>query len=192
MEDIVLENINKSFDEKSVLSGLSMRFCGGRTTCVMGRSGCGKTTLMRIIAGLEKPDSGTVTGVPEKVGYVFQEDRLCEDFSAVRNIRLVTGHSMHRHEIASVLERLGIDSADISRPVSEFSGGMKRRVALARAVCFRPDLLILDEPFKGLDGELKMKAIEFVKENTAGRTVICVTHDPAEAALLNSETAELK
>lgn len=183
MNDIVLQNVTKSFGGRSVLHDFSHCFPGGAVTCVGGPSGCGKTTLLHLIAGLLTPDSGGITGVPEKLAFVFQEDRLCGDFSAVSNIRLVCGRSKTPEEIREHLRELSLDG-DRKTPVRQFSGGMKRRVAIARAVCYDADCILMDEPFKGLDAELKKTVMDYVLKYTAGKTVVCVTHDPAEAAYL--------
>ncbi len=180
MKDLILDHVAKRFGGKTVLRDVNLVFPADSVNCVMGPSGCGKTTLMRIIAGLAEPDSGAVTGRPEKISFVFQEDRLCEDFSAVANIRLVTGRSMPDEEIKKCLVSLGLEGS-ARRPVRELSGGMKRRVAIARALCFRPELLILDEAFKGLDEERKQLTMERILADKKGRIIICVTHDPAEA-----------
>ena len=190
MKDIVLQNVSKTFDGKRVLSRLSLTLPGGEICCIRGRSGIGKTTLLRIIAGLLPPDEGTVEDVPEKIGFVFQEDRLCEDFSALSNIRLVTGRTLTKEELLKHLEELGLrENADL--PVRDFSGGMKRRIALARAICADADLILLDEPFKGLDPSLRMDVIDYVKRHTKGKTVICVTHEETEAELLGGRLIEL-
>lgn len=190
MNDIVLSGISKSFDGKMVLHDVTAEIAAGETVCIRGRSGIGKTTLLRIIAGLIEPDSGTVSGIPGKIAFVFQEDRLSEEFSAVSNIRLVTGRSMSSEQIKKNLAELELlDSALF--PVKDLSGGMKRRVALARAVCADPELLILDEPFKGLDPELKLKVIEYIKRHSAGKTVICVTHDHSETELMGGRVINL-
>ena len=191
MNGILLTGVSKSFDGKEVLKNVSMRIEAGQTVCIRGRSGIGKTTLLRVIAGLTEPDTGTVEGVPGHIGFVFQEDRLCEDFSALSNIRLVTGRSMSREEILRHLGELELAESAIL-PVRGFSGGMKRRVALARAVCADPELLLLDEPFKGLDPELRLKVINYVKKHTAGKTVICVSHDITEALYLGGTVIELE
>ena len=149
----------------------------------VGPSGYGKTTLLRIIAGLEKPDAGSVEGVPEQIGFVFQEDRLCEDFSAVSNVRLVTGKNMPKEEIV----RHSLD-----KPVREYSGGMKRRVAIVRAVCYPAELLILDEPFKGLDEKLRMEVISYIRKYAKGKTVLCVTHEPEDAERLGGKNIEME
>ena len=187
MKDLVLDGIAKRYGDKTVLRDVSLVFPSDSVTCVMGPSGCGKTTLMRIIAGLEEPDGGSLAGRPEKISFVFQEDRLCEDFSAAANVRLVTGKTMPENEIEECLVSLGLEGS-LRRPVRELSGGMKRRVAIARALCFRPDLLILDEAFKGLDEERKQTVMDRILEETKGRIVICVTHDPDEAEYMGGKT----
>lgn len=190
MSNIVISSVNKSFGEKKVFSDLSLEFKEGRITCIKGPSGRGKTTLFNLISGIYTPDSGSISGVPEKIGCVFQDNRLSDNFSAVSNIKAVTGKNMSRKEIVSVLEELGLGS-DLSKPVSEFSGGMKRRVAIARAICYNADLLLLDEPFKGLDEKLKETVADYIKRNTAGKTVICITHDDDDLKLLDAELIEL-
>ena len=147
--------------------------------CLMGPSGLGKTTLLRCVAGLETPDAGAVTGVPRRLGYVFQEDRLCDNFSAVANIRLVTGRTLPEKAILQHLEELGL-SDSVRLPVSQLSGGMRRRVAILRALLAEYDLLFLDEPFKGLDRETKETVMADTRRRCAGRTVLLVTHDVAE------------
>lgn len=177
---IRIKNICKSFGEKTVLDNFSMDLKSGEITCIKGPSGYGKTTLLRIIAGLETADSGTVEKEEGSIAFVFQEDRLAEDFNAVTNIRLVTGKKLSNDEICAHLEEIGLTD-DLNKPVRKFSGGMKRRVAIARAVCSDADYLLMDEPFKGLDEKLKSEVMDYVKRHSAGKTVVFVTHDPAEA-----------
>lgn len=191
MSDIILTGITKRFEEKAVLEDRDFRFPEGRTSCVMGPSGAGKTTLLMLIAGLSIPDAGEITGVPRRLAFVFQEDRLCEDFTAVSNIRLVTGKQLQKQEIEETLIRLGIPKESLSQPVREYSGGMKRRVSIARALLYDPQLLLLDEPFKGLDEALRLKIMDEVRERMRGRTVILVTHDPEEAEYLGGEVTEI-
>lgn len=180
MNDLVLNNITKRYGERLVLENLSLCFPAGSTTCIMGPSGCGKTTLFNLITGGIRPDSGSISGVPERLSIVFQEDRLCESFSALRNIRLVTGKSMSEQEILQHLEELGIaDSAHM--PVNELSGGMKRRVTIARAICYNAELILLDEALKGLDDERRHLTMDYIKRHSPGKTIICITHDPKEA-----------
>lgn len=190
MKDIVLENVGKSFGDNKVISGFSHVFKAGRRTCIEGSSGCGKTTLLNIIAGICAPDEGSVSGVPEKIACVFQEDRLCEDFTVSANFRLVCGGGVSAEQIAGHLEELELSGTE-KKTVRDFSGGMKRRVAIARAILFDGDLIILDEPFKGLDDALKKKTMDYVIEHSAGKTLICVTHDAAEAEYLGGEILKM-
>ena len=191
MTELKIRGISKSFDGKKVLRNVNASFPAGSVTCLLGPSGYGKTTLLRIIAGLEKPDTGSVGGVPEQIGFVFQEDRLCEDFSAVSNVRLVTGKSMPKEEIVRHLTEIGLgDSLD--KPVREYSGGMKRRVAIVRAVCYPAELLILDEPFKGLDEKLRLEVIGYIRKYAKGKTVLCVTHEPEDAERLGGKNIEME
>lgn len=192
MKDILIRNLSKAFGDKQVLSRLDMTVQAGSVTCLQGASGIGKTTLLRIIAGLETQDGGTVEGVSEKIAFVFQEDRLCEDFNALRNIQMVTGRALPADSIRAHLRELEIPEDSLNQPVREFSGGMKRRVAIARAVCADAELVLMDEPFKGLDEALKEHVMEYVKRHTAGRTVICVTHNAAEADYLGGQVIQME
>ncbi len=108
MNDIRMEHIDKRFGPKTVLRDFSARFPIGQATCIMGSSGCGKTTLLRVLLGLEQPDAGRILGRPERMGAVFQEDRLLEGFSPLANIRLVTGRKISRQVIQAHLEELGL------------------------------------------------------------------------------------
>ena len=191
MTDLKIQGISKRFGDRAVLRNVTATFPAGSVTCLLGPSGYGKTTLLRIIAGLEKPDTGSVGGVPEQIGFVFQEDRLCEDFSAVSNVRLVTGKSMPKEDIVRHLTEIGLgDSLD--KPVREYSGGMKRRVAIVRAVCYPAELLILDEPFKGLDEKLRLEVIDYIRKYSKGKTVLCVTHEPEDAERLGGKNIEME
>ena len=191
MKDLVLNGIGKAFDGRRVLENVSLRFPAGSVTCILGPSGCGKTTLLRIAAGLEQPDAGTVDGRPDQISFVFQEDRLCEEFSAVTNVRLAAGKNLTKEEIARHLTEIGLGN-DLDKPVRDFSGGMKRRVAIVRAVCCPADLLFLDEPFKGLDEKLRLAVIGYIREHSRGKTVICVTHEPEDAERLGGQIVELE
>ena len=188
--DLVISHVYKDFGRGPVLRDVSLTVRQGETVCLMGPSGLGKTTLLRCIAGLETPDAGAVTGVPRRLGYVFQEDRLCDNFSAVANIRLVTGRTLPEKAILQHLEELGL-SDSVRLPVSQLSGGMRRRVAIARAVCCGPELLLLDEAFKGLDEQCRRDTAAYIRRHTAGASVLCVTHDPEEATLLGGRCIDL-
>lgn len=178
-----IQHLCKSFDGKMVLDHVSLTLESGGTACLMAPSGRGKTTLLRCIAGLEAPDSGQITDLPERIAYVFQEDRLCDGFSAVDNIRLVTGKALGEGEIRRHLEELGL-AGSLDQPVRELSGGMRRRVVISRAVCFGADLLLLDEPFKGLDDEARQQTTDYIFRHRGAAAILCVTHDREDAAAL--------
>lgn len=178
-----IQHLCKSFDGKVVLDLVSLTLESGGTACLMAPSGRGKTTLLRCIAGLETPDSGQITDLPERIAYAFQEDRLCDGFSAVDNIRLVTGKALGEGEIRRHLEELGL-AGSLDQPVRELSGGMRRRVVISRAVCFGADLLLLDEPFKGLDDEARQQTADYILRHRGAAAILCVTHDREDAAAL--------
>ncbi len=171
-----------------IFSSLDLLFNDGSTTLVMGPSGSGKTTLLNLIMGLVRPNQGEITGVPKEFSAVFQEDRLCEDFNPVRNLTLV-GVPAAQAKLA--LLKLELDDF-LTSPVREFSGGMKRRVAIARAMEACGGAVFMDEPFKGLDGRMKAIAAAFIKENLRGRTLIAVSHDEEDAELLGGVILNVK
>ncbi len=188
--NIRIKDLKKSYGDKQVFEGLNLEFEEHAVNCVMGRSGCGKTTLINMIMGIDKDFKGTIEGVPEHMGVVFQENRLCEDFSVLSNIRLVCEKSISGEEIIKNLDLVGLGD-NINTPVKELSGGMKRRVALVRAVLSTGDLLILDEPFKGLDDDTKEDVTKYLLEGQNKRTVIMVTHDPEEVTMLGGRLITL-
>lgn len=179
---IILNNISKRFGDKTVFTNFSASFTGGSRTCIVGRSGCGKTTLLRIILGLIPPDTGSVTCTDgERFSAVFQEDRLCEDFSAVTNVRIAVGRGLSRRTIEGDLVILGLEGST-RVPVRDLSGGMRRRVSIARAMLARSGCVVMDEAFKGLDDATRNIAVDYVKSRLGDRTLILVSHDPRDAA----------
>ena len=179
MKDIVIEGLWKSFGEKMVLHDFSAVLPAGATTGLMAPSGAGKTTLLRILMGLERPDRGTISGLEcLRLSAVFQEDRLCENLNPVSNLRLVTP-SLRREQAEEALRTVGLSDC-MEQPARELSGGMRRRVAILRALLAEYDLLFLDEPFKGLDRETKEVVMADTRRRCDGRTVLFVTHDPTE------------
>ena len=187
---IELQNVCKAFGEKQVLQDFSHTFPEGELTCVMGPSGCGKTTLLSLLLGLEQPDSGRVLGMEgRRKSAVFQEDRLCENAGAVSNLRLVNP-TLTREEAEAMLRDLGLGDS-LRQPVREFSGGMKRRTAILRALIAPYDVLFADEPFQGLDQDTKGLVLDYWRERTRGKTVILVTHDLAEAEALGDHILSL-
>ena len=183
--DIIVKNICRSFDDKKVLRNFSAVFKEGECTCIMGESGCGKTTLLNILMGLMPADSGEISGMPDKKSAVFQEDRLSPTLTAIRNVKITAGR-ISKHELIKHFERLNIHKS-IHVKASSLSGGMKQRVAIIRAMLANFDILFLDEPFKGLDTQSRDICIEYIKEHTKGKTVIMVTHDIKEAQLMDAQ-----
>ena len=190
--NLELQQVRKAYGANVVLDGFSHVFPSGGVTCVLGPSGCGKTTLLRLIAGLERPDAGRVLGVPEGgLSMVFQEDRLPPQLSAAACLRSVLDRRPERDaRIREALAALALP-ADSGQPVREFSGGMRRRVALARALLYPSPLVLLDEPFKGLDADTRRRAVDFARPLLAGRTTLLVTHDPQDADAFGGAVLEM-
>lgn len=186
MENICLNNVSKSFGHKKVFQHLNLTINSGEITCIMAPSGVGKTTLLRIVMGLEKIDSGCITGQKGKrFSAVFQEERLCEHLTAIENICLVTPY-LAVETVRQEMDKLGLSDC-LGQPVSEFSGGMRRRVSILRALLAEYDILCLDEPFQGLDNARREQALAYVKQKTAGKTVLFVTHDEKEVLWLGAK-----
>lgn len=189
---IEIAHLGKAYGKKRVLDDFSASLLDGEVTVIMGASGCGKTTLLRILMGLEQADTGKITGRPDRFSAVFQEDRLCEELTALENVLLVggpmpgkgfsRGNRQERLELEArdLLAKLGLGDSLFVR-VSELSGGMKRRVAIARALFAKAPVIVMDEPFKGLDAATKERVMEIVREACKGRTLLLVTHEKTEA-----------
>ena len=188
--DIIVKNLYKSFGDNKVLNGIDLVVKHNRITCLMGQSGSGKTTLLNILMGFEKADSGELLNIPVHKSAVFQENRLCEDFSVLTNIKMVND-ALKEDVILHHLDAVGLGE-NSGQKVSTLSGGMKRRVALVRAILAEKDVLFLDEPLKGLDEETRDKVITYLLNNTKNTTVIMVTHQIEEAQALSAEIVYLK
>ena len=190
MSDIVVHSLSKAYDGKPVLQNVSLRFPGGRVSCLMAPSGTGKTTLLRILAGLTPADSGSVEGLEAlQVGMVFQENRLLPQLSALDNVRLVCPH-LSRSALTEAFAAMGLTDA-MDKKARDLSGGMARRVALLRALLSDADVLLLDEPFGGLDKKTRKAVAQACKDLLRGRTCILVTHDPKEPALMDAKVLTL-
>jgi NitT/TauT family transport system permease protein len=191
-DPITLRGITKRFGSHTVLDNLDLDLPAGRVTAVTGANGSGKTTLTRILLGLISPEAGTIGGLDgARRAAVFQEDRLCDQLSAVGNVRLVVGRGVALAAVRAELGRVGLSADRLDRPVRELSGGQRRRVALARALAVGADVIVLDEPFTGLDAEAKNQALRYVRERCLARTTVLVTHDPVEAAALDARVVTL-
>jgi NitT/TauT family transport system permease protein len=163
--------VTKSFGQNKLLSNYSVRYESGELYYLKSPSGSGKTTWLRILCGLERPDEGEVQGVGD-CGMVFQEDRLCEEYSVLLNVAMVAEDVSKAKE--SLVRLLGAQV--LTQPCKELSGGMKRRVALVRAMEAASDVVLLDEPFTGMDADTRMRTEEYIREKQRGRTIIIATH----------------
>lgn len=190
MQDIVLKELTKRYGDVVGLPPISARIPAGEVTCLLGPSGSGKTTLLRMLVGLEEPSGGDFSGVPAKVGVVFQEDRLLRSFSAVTNIKAAVGKDIREKEIVETLAQLGLIGWE-RKPVKELSGGMRRRVAIARALLFSAEAMFMDEPFKGLDSDTKNLVMGVVQEKTRSKTLLLITHDEGEARFFGGNILRL-
>lgn len=173
---IEFKSISLSFDKKEIFNRFSATLPDRGLVLLTGRSGCGKTTLLRIILGLIKPSDGEVIFSQniKKVSVVFQEDRLVPTLTTLENVALVSGDA----EAEKRLFEVGLTDAKALYP-AELSGGMKRRVAIARALAFSGDVLILDEAFTGIEEELCREILAKITDEYKDRLIIAVTHRPS-------------
>ncbi len=179
---IELKNVSFSYGDKEVLNRFSLSIPPQGRIALMGPSGCGKTTLLRLIMGLEKPQAGKILNRPHPVAAVFQEDRLLRHLTVLENTALAGGDNA---KATRILEALGLGEELQSKPTA-LSGGMRRRVAIARALCTPSRLLILDEPFNGLDEQTKAHTAKVILQEWQG-AILAVTHLQEEAELLGAK-----
>lgn len=168
---LAVHNISKSYAANPLFDHMSAEYKKGRIYYFKTPSGSGKTTLFRMIAGLEKPDSGVIKA-QTSLAFAFQEDRLCEDYSALKNVELITGS---REKARRYLLPL-LTQEELHRPCAQLSGGMKRRVAVARAFAAEHDIVLLDEPFAGLDEKNRKRMQEYIAEFGGDKAVLIATH----------------
>lgn len=184
-----LRKICKTYNGRPVLTDVSFTADVG-VTALWAPSGAGKTALLRILLGLEHPDSGQLMGTDVRWAAVFQEDRLLEGLDAEGNLRFALGadyDAIAADAMLSALELSGVGH----KAVRAWSGGMKRRLALARALLAKSDAIALDEPFTGLDADNRRRAASRIAEAAEAKPVLLVTHDRAELELLNAHIIEL-
>ena len=181
---IKIENLNQYYGKKQALKDVSLTIESGMFG-LLGRNGAGKTTLLRILMGLEAPDGGSVEGLDGRpISAVFQEDRLCPHLNAAGNIRLVGSVCSDAELQEDLLALLPADS--LLKPVSSFSGGMRRRVSLLRAMQSQGEILLFDEPFNGLDEQIRQDAVHYVQRRRNNRTLLFTTHHMEEARALKA------
>jgi iron(III) transport system ATP-binding protein len=211
MAELRCEGLVKSYGRRTVLRGVALSVPEGTLTAILGASGSGKTTLLRIVMGLTGADAGTVAvggeivadcgriEVPtdrRSVGYVAQEGALFPHLTVAENVGFGLSRSERRRgaRVGEALRLVGLDDSYGRRRPQELSGGEQRRVGLARALAPRPRLVLLDEPFSGLDAALRLDTREAVVGALAqeGTTAVLVTHDQAEALSMGTEVAVLR
>ncbi|MDT7766203.1 MAG: iron(III) transport system ATP-binding protein [Mycobacterium sp.] len=206
-----VKGLAKSFHGNTVLHDIDLDLPAGTTTAVVGSSGCGKTTLLRLIAGFETPDGGTITiagrqvASPDSavaphrrgVGYVAQDGALFPHLTVGQNIAYGlrgTARSEVRARVAELLETVSLEASYASRRPHQLSGGQQQRVALARALARHPVLMLLDEPFSALDTGLRASTRKAVAGllTAAGVTTLLVTHDQEEALSIADQVAVMR
>ena len=202
---LTIQHLTKAYGSVPVWNDVSLELSSGQSYCLMGPSGCGKTTFLRILLGLEQADGGSIlvtypgenASLPladyplrGAMSAVFQEDRLCEEFSPLHNVMLTADRHLNRRQIYGELCRL-LPEESVLRPVSTLSGGMKRRVAILRAMLAPSSAILMDEPFTGLDEETKDRVIAYIKEKAAGRLLLVSTHQEEDISSLNASLLRL-
>ncbi|MDD6487028.1 MAG: ABC transporter ATP-binding protein [Spirochaetales bacterium] len=176
-----VSEIRKFYNHNKIISNLSFAVEDGEFVAIVGPSGCGKTTLLNIISGLEKDFSGYVEKSCEKIGYVFQEDRILPWLTVFENIKIVN-EGRADSDVMELINLVGLGGFENYLP-DALSGGMKQRCAIARALFFGSEILLMDEPFKSLDYILKQKMLDDLLEihKTQKNSILLVTHDIEEA-----------
>lgn len=181
---IYIRNLTKSYGQRMILNHINLELESNKTYCLMGTSGIGKTTFIRILLGLEQEDEGTVSGLDShSLTAVFQEDRLCESFSPLENVMLASKKDLSSSDIIREMKRL-LPEECLTRPVHTLSGGMKRRTAILRALLAPSTGILMDEPFSGLDESTKHLVIQYIKEQAMGKFLMISTHQEEDITLL--------
>ena len=192
--NIEIQNLCFSYGDQKVLRFINFSFDETRPVVLLGPSGMGKTTLLRAIAGLITPQSGKILGLTDKtrLSVMFQEDRLFPQMNVYKNLKIVRPE-LSRQEAARLLAELNLTDPQILDQLPRaLSGGMRRRVALARTLVFKADAVLMDEPFQGLDGKTHAMALAAVKKHTRGRPLLLISHDPEDGRALEARIVTME
>ena len=180
--EIQINNLSIKYDEQIIIHNYSEHFQAGEHIAIIGTSGIGKTSFINALMGLIHYDGEIILAPNACISAVFQENRLFEGLSVYKNIRM-TASNPSAENIGHYITLAGLTP---QATVNTLSGGMKRRVAILRAILAPFDILILDEPFKGLDADTKLCMMNLVKEKVSEKTMVLVTHDHSETEFFNS------
>jgi len=186
-----ITEVTLSFGGQTVMEKFSLTLPKQGLVALMGPSGAGKTTLLRVMMGLESPQSGRANTENAKVALLFQEDRLLPWLTARQNVEAVLGPN-EKQQAAKALCSMGLEEQAWDKLPAELSGGMRRRVALARLICYGGDVWLMDEAFKGLDRESRDALIPFFKQQAETRLIVLVTHEKEDAVRLGAQIIELE
>ena len=184
---IGLNHVSFAYDKTVVLQDVTWHLPPHGVVCLWGPSGCGKTTLLRLLAGLEKPQTGRIDGIG-RVSMVFQEDRLLPWRTALENVTTVGADEDASYRLLSAL---GLSAEELHALPAHLSGGQQRRVALARALAVQSDVLLLDEPFNGLDEDRWQDVVPLILAAAESRPVVMVTHIREQVQALNATVVHL-
>ena len=182
-----LRNVEYEILRDKVVRNFNLKVEKGEVVTLFGPSGCGKTTILRLISGLNEPRKGEIFNKFKKMTYFFQENRLLTWKNALENVLLVMDKA-DQNSVLKLFAKVGLSQKDALKYPNELSGGMRQRVAFVRAIVTKPDLLLMDEPFSGLDYDMKEILIDIVTHRVEeGMSVVLVTHDRMEAARMSSK-----
>ena len=212
MDAVVFSHVSKSYGDNIVLDDISLSIGKGEFVTIIGRSGCGKTTLLKTVNALIAPDKGDVivdgknlketdtVMLRRSIGYsiqsvgLFPHMTVADNISYVPTISSVSGWKKGEREgkVASLLESVGLKASMMNRYPRELSGGQKQRVGIARALASSPDILLMDEPFTGLDSDTRSQAIRYILDRLKGRLLLIATHSEEDVSLLGGEILHLQ
>ena len=190
---IEVKDLSFAYEAQSVLRGVSFTLTGDQPVVLLGGSGQGKTTLLRLLAGLLMPQGGQIDGIhaSTRIAVMFQEDRLFPQMSVWKNLKLIRP-DLTRQQAAGMLAELDLEEKVLEQLPRELSGGMRRRIALARALLFEAELVLMDEPFQGLDVHTRACALQAVRKWTEGRPLLLISHEADDAQALGARVMKLE